>query len=70
MHSTVKLRGWNSIERDMRRAGYTQKQIEEARASFHMGIMLLVRIFRVSLPDKKPLESAPNSPGNSLYKTV
>jgi len=70
LHSTVKLRGWNSIERDMRMAGYTEKQIEEARESFHNGIMLLIRIFGVSAPGNKQVKLVQHDHENPLYKTV
>lgn len=65
MHSE-KLRGWNSIERDMRMAGYSQMEIDMARQSFYRGIMLLMRIFRVSRRTDKPSESMEDGRGNLI----
>lgn len=65
MHSE-KLRGWNSIERDMRMAGYSEAEIEMARKSFYQGIMLLLRIFRISPRTDKSSESTVDTPGNLI----
>jgi hypothetical protein len=56
LHSE-KLRGWNSIERDMRMAGYTQEEIEMAKLSFYQGITLLIRIFQSSQNSHNSLKS-------------
>ncbi len=65
MHSE-KLRGWNSIERDMRIAGYSEMEIEMARKSFYQGIMLLMRIFRISPRADKSSESIADTRRNLI----
>ena len=65
MHSE-KLRGWDSIERDMRMAGYSETEIEMARKSFYQGIMLLIRIFRISPRADKSSKFIADARGNSI----
>ncbi len=65
MHSE-KLRGWNSLERDMRMAGYSEMEIEAAKKSFYQGLMLLMRIFRISPHADKSSESIPDTRRNLI----